>query len=195
MFGQITDKRPVFPKMVKNIGDLQDQFQDLITKHPSYHLDFFLKSFIFALGPEWKQVSKLASQFQQYCRDGGECSGSGDGVSNDCLNAVQASDFLQKYGITRTASQRISEIRDIDLNCDQRISLIEYLLLHYKGMILREYFLRTKEPHGIIDFEGGAVGLVGVGALLLNELFEIPAGLDPITEKVCRHFFDISIGD
>lgn len=39
-------------------------------------------------------------------------------------------------GLTRTATQRTQEIKDIDLDADQRICFIEYLLIHYKAMIL-----------------------------------------------------------
>lgn len=103
-------------------------FVDLCASSIDDQLEFFLKSFIFVLGNEWKKAVDLGNYFQKYVRDGGE--------GRPDLNVVQASDFLQKHGLTRTASQRSAEIKDIDLNSDNRISLIEYFLLHYKALIL-----------------------------------------------------------
>jgi hypothetical protein len=62
------------------------QFKELCNGSIEDQLEFFLKSFIFALGDRWKEVSTLASQFHKYCRDGGE--------GRTDLNPVQASDFL-----------------------------------------------------------------------------------------------------
>lgn len=50
-------------------------------------MEFFLKSFIFALGDEWTEVTALATKFKDYLRLINE---------NETLNAAQASDFLQK---------------------------------------------------------------------------------------------------
>ena len=50
-------------------------------------MEFFLKSFIFALGDDWTEVNKLATKFKDYLRLINE---------KDTLNAAQASDFLQK---------------------------------------------------------------------------------------------------
>ena len=66
--------------------------------------ELFLKSFIFALGEDWKEVGKLATMFQDYLRDTGD--------EHD-LNPAAAAQFLQKNGKTRTAMQRREEIRDI----------------------------------------------------------------------------------
>ncbi len=71
-------------------------------------VEFFLKSFIFDLGDDWKDVSKLSNLFRTYLRQAGE--------GKDDLNPIQAADFLQKNGIERTALQRNNEIADIDLD-------------------------------------------------------------------------------
>jgi hypothetical protein len=157
-----------------------EKFNVLVKSSIEDQLELFLKSFIFALGDEWKNVVKLASEFRKYIRDGAEPS------LND-LNVVQASDFLQKYGITRTASQRTSEIKDIDLDHNNRISLVEYFLLHYKVMILVEYYKRTNERVEE-DLSAGGIGITGVGFKLLDELFTIPVGLDPEIEKAIEEF-------
>lgn len=147
-----------------------ERFAKLCEASIEEQVEFFLKSFIFALGNNWKDVLSMSDKFRKYVRDGGE--GRMD------LNPVQAADFLQKYGLTRTATQRMAELKDVDLNADNRISFIEYLLLHFKAMVLREYYERTKEPVEE-DFSGGAIGLLGVGVKLLDQLFTQPVGLDP----------------
>jgi hypothetical protein len=84
--------------------------------------------------------------------------------------------------LTRTASQRTQELKDVDLNFDGRISFIEYMLLHYKAMVLKQYYERyqIKETE---DLSYGAIGVTGVGEKLMDELFFIKKGLDPEVEK------------
>jgi hypothetical protein len=162
------------------------RFSELCQASIEEQVEFFLKSFIFALGNNWKDVLALSDKFRKYVRDGGE--GRMD------LNPVQAADFLQKFGLTRTASQRAAELKDVDLNADNRISFIEYLLLHFKSMILREYYERTKESEEE-DLSDGAIGLLGVGMKLLDQLFTQPVGLDPGTNNVyCFHYNNCSCG-
>ena len=104
---------------------------------------------------------------------------------------MQASNFLQKHGVTRTASERTAEIKDIDFNSDNRISFLEYVILQYKAMILKQFYERN-EDDPVEDLSNGAVGVVGVGDKLLDELFtlvgkaldpEIEAALEEMTRK------------
>jgi hypothetical protein len=148
----------------------------------------------------------MVTEYNRYLQQTGE--GKAD------LNAAQASDFLQKHGKTRTAVERREELKDvrnsrtrnlrhseivayvfadtlfcpqIDLDKNDRICFIEYLLLAYKKMILEEYYKRTGEkcPH---DLGNDAVGVTGVGAQLLDELFTLPEGLDPALAKAIEDF-------
>jgi hypothetical protein len=93
---------------------------------------------------------------------------------------MQASDFLQKNGKERTGLQRKEEVRDIDLDNNDRIAFIEYLLLHFKAMILSAYFKRTND-HNPFDLSEetnpSAIGITGIGHQLLDELFTLPVGL------------------
>lgn len=103
---------------------------------------------------------------------------------------AQAADFLQKNGKTRTATQRRDEIRDIDLDFNKHIAFIEYLLLHYKHLILTEYYKRHTElsiPTGLLDNQ--SIGITGVGYALLEELFEMPAGLSEELENAITEFY------
>lgn len=152
----------------KSFDELRNQFKTLADKPLEDQMEQFLKSFIFCLGDDWKKVSELSKSYKKYIVDGGE--GKPD------LNLVQAADFLQKNGAERTATQRSEEIKDIDLDFNGRICFIEYLLLQFKAMILREYFIRTEEENPY-DLSNNGIGVSGVGYYLLDELFAIKSGL------------------
>jgi len=163
--------------------ELNAKFIELCQKDLDSQSEFFLKSFIFDLGEEWSQIPKLLKKFRDYIKVGGE--------GREDLNVVQASDFLQKNGLERTATQRSEEIRDVDLDQNQRISFVEYLLLHYKGMILHAYYKRTEQPPAE-DLSKNGVGVVGVGSKLLDELFTLPVGLPPELEEAIAAFAEAS---
>jgi len=163
----------------KSIQELQEKFKVLAAKSVSDQIEFFLKSFIFALDDKWKEVAVLAKKYSAYISMGGE------GYPD--LNPIQAADFLQKNGLERTALQRKEEIQDIDLDNNGRICFIEYLLLHYKIMILQEYYKRLNEKPKE-DLSGGGIGVTGVGFKLLDELFTIPVGLDPELIRAIEEF-------
>lgn len=122
----------------RHLAELHARFQEVCTKPTGDQLELFLKSFIFDLEDNWKEVVRLSKEYQEYITRGGE-------GRND-LNVVQAADFLQRNGLERTSLQRSAEIKDIDLDKNDRIAFIEYLLLHYKAMILKAYYKRTGEP-------------------------------------------------
>lgn len=156
-----------------------DKFRELTSKPISLQTELFLKSFIFDLNDDWKVVETLEKQFRARLRDANE--------GKDDLNPVMAADFLQKNGLERTALERKEEIKDIDLDQNDRIAFIEYLLLHFKVMILKAYYKRHEQncPH---DFSRGGIGVTGVGAELLEELFTMPMGLDPELEAAIEEF-------
>jgi len=157
----------------------EERFRALTEKPIEDQTELFLKSFIFDLGDNWKEVSVLENDFRKRLRDANE--------GKQDLNPIMAADFLQKHGLERTATQRKEEVKDIDLDKNDRIAFIEYLLLHYKVMILQAYYKRTgaecKE-----DMGHGGLGIVGVGPKLLEELFTMPLGLDPELEKAIEEF-------
>jgi len=164
---------------VKPKQNLIERFQELTNKPIEDQTEFFLKSFIFDLGDNWKDLNKLESDYRKRLRDSNE--GKPD------LNPVMAADFLQKHGLERTALQRKEEVKDIDLDKNDRIAFIEYLLLHYKVLILQAYYKRTGEEIKE-DLNHGGVGVTGVGLKLLDELFTLPVGLDPELEKAIEEF-------
>jgi len=146
----------------------KEKFIELCKKSADDQLEFFLKSFIFALDDKWKDVVTLRSEFQKYVDRTGE--GKGD------LNFVAAAEFLQKHEKVRIAQQIKDELRDIDLDNNGRISFAEYLLIHFKVMVLREFYKRH-ETAPVEDLSNDGIGLVGIGDKLLEELFEPKAGL------------------
>jgi hypothetical protein len=154
----------------KKVEALRIKFTELCKQDADDQMEFFLKSFIFALDERWKEVSALRQKFAKYLKDLG--SGAKD------LNFVQAADFLQKNGKTRIAQQIKDELADIDLDDNKAISFIEYLCLHYKAMILIEFYKRT-ETKPTEDLSEDAVGVVGVGEKILDELFYPKVGLPP----------------
>eukprot|EP01097_Dermamoeba_algensis_P007996 TRINITY_DN517_c0_g3_i1.p1 TRINITY_DN517_c0_g3~~TRINITY_DN517_c0_g3_i1.p1 ORF type:complete len:269 (+),score=91.18 TRINITY_DN517_c0_g3_i1:54-860(+) len=163
----------------KTKEELAEKLKDLISKGLDAQSEFFLKSFIFDLGDHWKEVPRLAKTFRDYLNSTGQ--------AGELLNPIQASDFLQKNGHERTALQRKEECKDIDLDNNDQISFVEYLLLHYKIMILNAYYKRTEEkcPY---DLSQGGVGLTGCGRELLDELFTMPCGLSPELEQAIEDF-------
>ncbi|KAL9654632.1 hypothetical protein ABK040_006694 [Willaertia magna] len=158
-----------------------NKFKELAEKSIDEQCEFFLKSFIFALGDDWPAVVKLSKSFKKYLEDAGN-------KTSYQMDEAQAADFLQKNGRTRTATQRREEIKDIDLDNNKHISFIEYLLLHYKHMILEEYFKRTNEDskESLKDF---AIGVTGVGNKLLDELFTMPVGMSEELEQAIENFY------
>lgn len=156
-----------------------ERFAALSASAPEDQCEYFLKSFIFALGDSWKDVPKLCTEFQKHAKS--------TGPSSEYMGHIQAADFLQKHMLTRTALERRKEVEDIDYNHDGKVTLIEYLLMHYKVMILKEYYSRREEQPKE-DLSQGGIGVVGVGDKLLEELFTMPHGLSPQLEAALEEF-------
>jgi hypothetical protein len=137
--------------------------------------DFFVKRFILTLDDEYTEVMDLWTKFDTKAKGGPD------------LDFVGATDFLQKNGKTRTATQTKAELKDVDVESSGRTSFIEYLLLHYKIMILQSYY-RRKGVDPEVELKDDGVGLVGVGDQLILELYSPPLGMDPELEKMMRDF-------
>lgn len=160
---------------------LARRFGELTKQDSEQQTEVFLKSFIVPLGDDWKNVLNLQKDFVKMLRD--------EGDNQTAHNEVQAMTMLQKHGAERTTIQRREEVRDIDLDNDQRISFIEYLLLHFKVMILTEFYKRHEcDPEE--DLSKGGVGITGVGSKLLDQLFNGVQGgtLPPELEKAIEDF-------
>lgn len=161
------------------MSQFKDKFQELTKKSIAEQGDFFRHRFVFRLGDRYTEAKTLEIKFQEFLRN--------DDGKADSMSPAVAADFFQKIGLTRTALQRKAELADVDVNQDGRTSFIEYLVLHFKLMILEEFFAR-KEVEPDVDMTQGGVGLTGVGERLIEELFAPPQGVDPELEKMMRDF-------
>jgi hypothetical protein len=158
---------------------LAEKFTALCKEDTESQTEFFLKAFIMALGDDWKVLLRLQQDYLKMLREEGE--------NQVAMNEVQAMAFLQKNGAERTTIQRREEVRDIDLDRDNRISFIEYLCLQFKVMILSEFYKR----HGLApeeDLSKGGVGITGVGSKLLDQLFAKNGTIPPELEKAIEEF-------
>jgi len=159
-------------------GAWAQKFQDLTKTPLEEQTAFFQHRFVFALGDRYEEVKDVESKFKEALKhDDGK----------ETLSAAGAADFLQKLGKTRTAKQRKEELQDVDVNGDGRTSFIEYLLLHFKILILEEHFKRLDKPP-TVDMGNDGLGLIGVGSMLIEEMFAPPAGLDPELDAMMKAF-------
>lgn len=155
--------------------EFKNKFEEIVKRPVSDQLEFFLKRYIFVLGDDWKKVTELATKFKSYTESRND---------NYDLNHTEAADFLQKNGKTRTAQERKDELKDIDLDNNGRIAFLEYLLLHFKVLILTEFFEKKgKAIPSTIDLSKDGVGVTGVGEYILEALFTFGTDIDPEIEK------------
>jgi len=59
--------------MAANVASLQERFDALVEEDGDHQSEFFLKSFIFALGDDWKAVPDLLKEWKQHLLDQNEC--------------------------------------------------------------------------------------------------------------------------
>jgi len=161
------------------MSQFREKFQELTKKSIEDQSKFFCHRWVFKLGDRYTEVKLLEQKFKDFLRN--------DDGKADSMSPAVAADFFQKNGQTRTAMQRKAELADVDVNQDGRTSFIEYLVLHFKIMILEEFFARKGEDADV-DMNNGGVGLTGVGERLIEELFAPPQGIDPELEKMMKDF-------
>jgi hypothetical protein len=157
----------------------KEKFQAVTKMSIEDQCKFFCKRFVFRLGDRYTEVKALEVKFKDFLKN--------DDGKADSMSPAVAADFMQKMGRTRTAMQRKAELADVDVNGDGRTSFIEYLILHFKVMILEEFFARKGEAPDV-DLGNDGVGLTGVGDRLIEELFAPPQGVDLELEKMMREF-------
>lgn len=100
-------------------------------------------------------------------------------------------DTEKKYDKTFTSKkQRDAIFGELDVNGDGRVTFIEYLLFHYKPMILGEYYKRRgQQAPAKLESAIGHIGDLRVVDILVEELFEVPAGVDADFDKASAEFF------
>jgi hypothetical protein len=86
-------------KLLKN----REAFVELASAELADQTEFFLKSFIFVLGDQgFKDVDSIAEKYSNSLKTNHEATD---------LSPIQAADFLQKNGKTRTAAERTAEMK------------------------------------------------------------------------------------
>jgi hypothetical protein len=161
------------------MSQFREKFQELTKKPIEEQCKFFCHRFVFRLGDRYTEVKLLETKFKDFLKN--------DDGKADSMSPAVAADFFQKNGQVRTAMQRKAELADVDVNQDGRTSFIEYLVLHFKIMILEEFFARKGEAPDV-EMANNGVGLTGVGERLIEELFAPPQGVDIELEKMMKDF-------
>lgn len=108
------------------------------------------------------------------------------------INSAMFSKFLQTQGHTWTQLERRKKTEEFDIDGNGEISLLEYLMMMNKGMILTQFFLRTgysakeitaelTEASGVITDEWLKVS-IDIGEALVTEVFQHPFGVDRVLD-------------
>lgn len=101
--------------------------------------------------------------------------------------------FLGTQGIAWTQRERKRKLDDFDLDKNGEICLLEFLMLHYKSMVLTQYFLRQgygrdeitpqiTEASGIIS-DNYLNTTIDIREALMSEMFQHPFGVDKVIMK------------
>lgn len=166
--------------LVKSKGAFAKKFAELQNQSVDEQALFFGRRFVFALGDKYSDVFELSKKFK-------EALVGDDSAKDGSLSAAGAANLLQTTGNVRTAQQRRAELADVDVDGNGMLSFSEFMLLHFKILILTEFYKRNEmEPD--VDMGNDGVGLVGVGEKLVQELFDVPQGIDPELEKLMKDF-------
>lgn len=166
---------------------IKDKFSELNSSPMTNQREFFQKRYIFSLQLEGaKTLVNLASDFSAACKEGGDEESMTKGFG---LSAF-INDTEKKYDKSFTSKkQRDTIFGELDINGDGRLTFIEYALFHYKPMILGEYFKRMGQTAPAkLESVIGNVGNRKVVDILVEELFEVPAGVDDDLDKATAAF-------
>jgi len=98
------------------------QLKELVAKSIDEQTKAFLRAFVVDFQGKFEQVLDLAEEFRGYTSKGG------DGQ----LDEHQAHIFLEKKGEAATVVEFRDKMKQIDLDFNKRVSVLEYLLFKYK---------------------------------------------------------------
>jgi len=159
---------------------LVEKFEELKTQDVDSQCEYFLKSFIFGLGDDWGKVNVITKDFKLSLKSSKQTKN---------LEGAQIAELLVRHGKVRTGDQRRKELKEIDKTCHDNVCLLQYLMLYYKGMIIREFYKRIEQdcPYDLAD-EDSIVTLTGISGVLIEELVTMPNALSPALEKAIEDF-------
>jgi len=106
-------------------NDYMPQFKELVNKPIDEQTKAFLRAFVVDFQGKFEQVLDLVEEFRTYTTKGG------DGQ----LDEHQAHIFLEKKGEAATVVEFREKLKQIDLDFNKRVSVIEYLLFKYKKTV------------------------------------------------------------
>jgi hypothetical protein len=103
---------------------MMKEFANLGQKNPySYQAKFFLNAYWKEFGAEAEKVWEFTHQFMELDKKG---------ERGSCLAEFEAHRLLEKQGTVLTVVEMRKALKDIDLDTDNKMSLIEYCVWRYK---------------------------------------------------------------
>jgi len=123
-----------------------EKFADLHEMTPDEQSDFFLLSFAVDLSGKSDTVLNTAEEFKAYLTAG-----------TNSLDEVTAHKLLEEKGRAKTYQEMRDLLREIDQDCDGRVSLMEWLLFEF-GKTIDELYA-TKVPPAMRDMMQQAIDL------------------------------------
>eukprot|EP00511_Aplanochytrium_stocchinoi_P007123 CAMPEP_0204839056 /NCGR_PEP_ID=MMETSP1346-20131115/32919_1 /ASSEMBLY_ACC=CAM_ASM_000771 /TAXON_ID=215587 /ORGANISM="Aplanochytrium stocchinoi, Strain GSBS06" /LENGTH=454 /DNA_ID=CAMNT_0051975517 /DNA_START=95 /DNA_END=1459 /DNA_ORIENTATION=+ len=185
-------KKPAAPAALQNVESLLSKetlakFTELNKSSSIGQKEFFQKRYIFTLQKDGcKEVADLASDFAEAAKTAGNEETFSIGVNfSQFINSTE-----KKYNKNFTSKkQRDAIFKELDLDGNGQVTFIEYLLHHYKPMMLEEYFKRMcQTPPNKLESVIGVIGNRKVVDILIEELFEPPAGADEKLDSALAAF-------
>jgi len=98
-----------------------DRFKELVAKSIDEQAKTFLRAFVGEFQGKFEQVLDLVEDFRKYVPKG-----------EGQLDEHQAHIFLEKKGEAATVVEFREKMKEIDIDFNKRVSVIEYLLFKYK---------------------------------------------------------------
>eukprot|EP01111_Echinosteliopsis_oligospora_P000342 TRINITY_DN1033_c0_g1_i1.p1 TRINITY_DN1033_c0_g1~~TRINITY_DN1033_c0_g1_i1.p1 ORF type:complete len:291 (-),score=127.60 TRINITY_DN1033_c0_g1_i1:251-1003(-) len=111
--------------MAQGAGEYLPKLQELMKESIDDQTKAFLRAFVADFQGKFEQVLDVSEEFKVYAKE------SKDGQ----LDEHQAHIFLEKKGEAATIVDFRDKMRQIDLDFNKRISVIEYLLFKYKKAV------------------------------------------------------------
>mmetsp|Transcript_9720 Transcript_9720/g.11200 ORF Transcript_9720/g.11200 Transcript_9720/m.11200 type:complete len:434 (-) Transcript_9720:167-1468(-) len=154
-----------------------EKFTKINKSSTADQLLFFQKRYLFTFQQDGvKIVADLHNDFVKACKDAGR-----DGTFVVGIDFSQFINMIEKkYNKNFTSKkQRDAIFKELDMDGNGEVTFLEYLLHHFKPMMLQEYFTRIGDnAPSKLESVVGRINKRKVVDILIEELFEVPAGAD-----------------
>jgi len=119
-------------------GSDGELWNSIVTASVDEQATGFLKAYVMEFGGnKFEEVLAIAAQFKNFMSTP---------ASTD-LDEQQSLLFLEKRGETRTATQLRQDLKQIDLDSNRRMALLEYVLFKWQKKP-SDFFAQYRTPHG-----------------------------------------------